>query len=98
MYNLWVGYTNFPLTLRPFQKPWIHNSDIYELKILNRVIAWVLMHTIFENPSSMCASLPRAASDFHSWGKLKYKVHTGFEASTHSNPILKPLHIQIQHC
>jgi hypothetical protein len=32
MCTIWLGFTNFPKILRPFQKPWIHNSDTKEIQ------------------------------------------------------------------
>jgi hypothetical protein len=83
MYTLRLRSTNFPKTLRPFQKPRWQKSDINEVHNLKfRQCVGVVTHTL-----SMSVTLPRAVSDFLHWIHLKGSLH-----------VFEVVHMEIQDC
>jgi hypothetical protein len=65
MYTLWLGYTNFLNTLRPFLKPWIQKSDIKEGQNLKYRHSLGVITQDLKIPPVCLVTSPRAASDFH---------------------------------
>jgi hypothetical protein len=86
MYTLWLGSTNFPRTLRPFQKPGCQKSDKKDVHNLNfRHCQGVLVH-VLKISWVWLSPHQKLQVDFHHWGHLKCRVHMCFGGCTHWSP------------